>query len=70
MIAAAGAIKEKACHPERSEAKSKDPVALFSACDRIPRRSTGSLDCARDDRLWETPDKRLTFVNNCPMISR
>jgi hypothetical protein len=34
------------CHPERSVAESKDPVKRLAT---LRRRSTGSLDFARDD---------------------
>jgi hypothetical protein len=35
------------CHPERSAAKSKDPVDCYFDA---PQYIAGSLDCARDDK--------------------
>jgi hypothetical protein len=46
------------CHPERSEAESKDPVAKLLA------KATGSLDFARDDRWGSAPMLGLIIVDH------
>ena len=41
---------KKRCHPERSEAESKDLRLSFAQAVRFVRRSFGSLALAQDDR--------------------